>query len=156
MVQSVRLLGLFVLLSLGLLFVSVKPAWGNTVTPSTPTAGVAFNISGNEELATGGSLAVYDSGGCGTGIGNSVFSTLLAYGPYSVTVPGQPAGQYSAEAFGDSPGCVGFTINPAVTTATSTAAPTPGYVLALPVLAVLMLIGYGLIRRRNQRLTGPN
>jgi hypothetical protein len=155
MVQSVRLLGLFVLLSLGLLFVSVKPAWGNTVTPSSPTAGVSFNISGNEELATEGSLAVYDSGGCGTGIGNSIFSTLLAYGPYNVTVPGQPAGQYSAEAFGDSPGCVDFTINPAVTTATSAAASTPGYVLALPVLAVLMIIGYGLIRARKPKLTGP-
>jgi hypothetical protein len=155
-VQSLRLLGFFVLLSLGLFFVSVGPVWGNTVTPSTPTAGVPFNITGNEELATGGSLAVYDSGGCGTGIGNSVFSTLLAYGPYNVTVPGQPAGQYSAEAFGDSPGCVDFTINPAITTATSTATPTPGYMFALPVLAVLMIIGYGLIRRRNQRLTGPN
>ena len=154
--QCVKLLGLFVLLSFGLLFVSVGPAWGNTVTPSTPTAGVPFNISGNEELATGGSLAIYDSGGCGTGIGNSVFSTLLAYGPYNVTVPGQPAGQYSAEAFGDSPGCVDFTINSPATTATSTAAPTPGYVLALPVLAVLMIIGYGLIRGRNQKLTSPN
>ena len=150
MLRGARVLGFFVLLSLGLLLVSVKPAWGNTVVPSTPTAGVPFNISGNEELATGGSLAVYDSGGCGTGIGDPIFSTVLAFGPYNVTVPGQPAGQYSAEVFGDSPGCVDFTINPAVTTASSTAAPIPGYVLALPVLVVIMIIGYGLIQRRNR------
>jgi hypothetical protein len=141
---------MFVLVSLGLLLITVKPAWANTVTPSTPTAGIPFNISGNEELATGGSLVVYDSGGCATGIGDAVFSTSLAFGPYSVTVPGQPAGQYSAEAFADSPDCVDFTINPAVTTTTTTAATTSEYVLALPVLAIVMIIGYGLLRHRNR------
>jgi hypothetical protein len=74
-----------------------------TVTPSEPTAGVSFTISGIIGGAT--SLIVYNNGACS---GPSFFGRGVGPGQFNVTVPGQPAGQYSAEQSGSR--CVPFTI----------------------------------------------
>jgi hypothetical protein len=65
-------------------------------------------------------------------------------GYYSITVPGGfPAGPYGVIAedasLGVLSGCVSFTVAP----------PIPEYPLGLSVLAIFMIIAYGLVRRRT-------
>jgi hypothetical protein len=86
----------------------VTPAWATimSVSPPSPTANQPFTISG---MGDGSPLVVFSGSGC---YGSPIFSTPpLPFGaPYSITVPGQPAGRYSATDYSGS-GCVNFTVN---------------------------------------------
>jgi hypothetical protein len=68
----------------------------------------------------------------------------LPNGVYSFTVPGQVAGPYTVQVATDVSGCFPFTIIQAATT------PIPEYPLGLPILAVLTILAYGIIRRRTR------
>lgn len=91
-----------------LALVNVNPARATimSVSPPSPTADQPFTISGT---SSGNPLVVFSGSGC---YGSPVFSTpVLPFGaPYSITVPGQPAGKYSATDYTGS-GCVNFTVN---------------------------------------------
>jgi len=89
---------------------------------------------------------------CGNGDPGAAFKTLgpatagSSPFPYTVTLSaGLTSNSYSAQAEDaslDSFGvCVPFTVM-------SAAPPIPEYLYGLPLLAILMLIGYGLVRRR--------
>ncbi len=92
---------------------------------------------------------------CGNGDPGAAFKTLGpttagTSSPYQYTVTlsaGLTSGSYSAQA--DEPsldafgGCVPFTVM-------SAAPPIPEYPLGLPLLAILTVIAYGLIRRRTR------
>ncbi|MGP8069437.1 MAG: hypothetical protein ACLP5V_06065 [Candidatus Bathyarchaeia archaeon] len=140
------LFGLLVILALGLLLVNVKPTWALTVNPPPPTAGVPFTITSGE--LTQDFLTVYAGFSCS---GSVVFGPFLIAALGSVTVPGLPAGQYSASIPGDhhpKRGCLAFIIMPAATSTTTTTLPIPEYPYGLPLLAILLVIGYGVVRRR--------
>ena len=73
--------------------------------------------------------------------------TANGAGDYSITVPGGfSAGSYSVRVRDDSysgvvdTACDPFTVGP----------PIPEYPLGLPILAIFMIIGYGVIRRRTR------
>jgi hypothetical protein len=140
-VQRKSLFGLFVLLAVGLLLVSVKPAWASPiVTPSSPTAGVSFTINGDGSASGANELIVYNDGTCGGSGGTVVFSMVENLTPsYSVTLTLTSAGQYSAS---DTTGCRPFTVKAAP------APPIPEYPYGLTLLAILLVIGYGVVRRR--------
>jgi hypothetical protein len=170
-----RLLGLLVLLALGLLLVSVKPAFScmttptpyctvtNTVSPSSPTVGVPFTIQNNQyDAGLSPGLTIYYGFGCsGTvlyTLGANFFGdAIITIGP---TTPGLsvwpiPAGQYSSLVSENPPGdngpaCVDFTIIPAATSTTTSAPPIPEYPLGLPILAILTIFAYCIIRRRTR------
>ena len=93
-----------------LVLVNMIPAEARimSIRPPSPTASQPFTISGTSD---GNSLVVFSGSGCH---GSPVFSTspLPSGAPYSITVPGQPAGQYSATDFSGA-GCVDFTVSPA-------------------------------------------
>jgi len=110
------------------------------ITPNPPTAGKLFVVSGTNACSGGESLVIYSGSGC---VGTVVFSQPIpgATGShYSITVPGQLAGSYSTVDDGNPADCVNFTIDPV---------PIPEYPVGLSVLAIFMIIGYGLIRRKT-------
>jgi hypothetical protein len=74
-----------------------------TVTPSVPTAGVPFTLSGI--IGGPASLTIYYNGTCS---GAFFFARSIGPGQYNLRVPGQPAGVYSAEQSGSA--CVPFKI----------------------------------------------
>ena len=99
----------FIVLILIVFVLNLKPAWALTIAPNSPIAGRPFAISGYGA----GAVFVFTGSGCG---GSVVFqSGPLRGGPYRVTVPGLPAGQYHATVPEDL-GCVNFTVKPATTT----------------------------------------
>jgi len=59
---------------------------------------------------------------------------------YSLTVPGLVAGSYSVTDGTTPPDCVNFTVMPAS---------IPEYPIGLPILSILIILAYGLIRRRT-------
>lgn len=113
---------------------------------------------------------LYSGSNCAAG--NLIVSTQSIFGGFQVYVVlfgGYPAGPYSVQVDGDSSGCVNFTILPLPTTTvtvtnTVTAATTvtvastvtlftsslAEYPYGLPILAILTIIAYGLVRRRNR------
>jgi hypothetical protein len=131
--------GLLLLFVLTLILVNLKPAWALTVTPSSPTAGVSFTVSGTTSEQVAG-VAVYSGAGCVNA--NLVYSTDQVGPAISVAVPGQPTGQYSAIIIGDPSGCVNFTIN--------SASPIPEYPLGVALLALLIIPAYTVIKRRTR------
>jgi hypothetical protein len=114
---------------------------------------------------------LYSGSGC---LGTAITDTPSVFGGFHVYVilfGGYPAGPYSIKVDGDSDGCVNFTILPLPTTTvtvtntvtvantvTSTvtvfASSLAEYPYGLPILAILTIIAYGLVRRRN-RLDSP-
>jgi hypothetical protein len=126
-----------VLLFLALLLVSVKPTWANTtVTPNPALANQPITFSdGNSNTH----LIIYSGSGC-TGTVLDDFS-VSEFG-YTVTLSaGLPAGSYSATD-GTIVPCVNFTVQ--------AAPPIPEYPLGVAILAIFMLVGYGLVRRRTR------
>ena len=90
-----------------MLIITTIPVWALTITPDPPTANEPFTIS--LPSPTTGVLYVTDSPSC---VGGSVvFSGFIGPPSFSVSVPGQPAGQYGAFV-GTVATCVGFTIVP--------------------------------------------
>ena len=111
---------------------------------------------------------LYSGSGC-------VPSNLVQTQPAEVNIPpvyiigfgGEPPGLYSIEVGGDSPACGNFNILPFPTTVTVTDTVTATvtqattatvftsslveYPYGLPILAILMIIGYAAIRRRTSR-----
>jgi len=92
------------------LLINVRLVNGNTITitPSNPTAGIPFNISGTNSAGAAEILSVMTGGGCH---GNAIYSTTVIVGSFSITAPALPAGQYSVSVENNA-GCVNFTINP--------------------------------------------
>jgi hypothetical protein len=105
-----------------------------TITPPTPTAGVAFTITG--PCSPIGTVQVFSGPGC---TGTQVFSAAANGAPYSVNVPGLLAGSYSARDGAGQVDCVNFTIVPAA---------IPEYPLGLTILAVLLIVAYSLVKRK--------
>jgi len=100
-----RLTGLFLPIILSLIIINVSPPGpAVTVNPPTPTAGVSFTLSGI--IGSPASLTVYRNGECS---GAFFFVRSIGPGPYTVYVPGQPAGSYSAEQSGSA--CVQISIS---------------------------------------------
>jgi hypothetical protein len=131
--STLLLFGLFVAI------VPVSAGCNPAITPNPPTAGAPFNISGITDCLSP-NVSVYSGSGCS---GTTVFSMLVGTQvSYSVTVPGQPAGPYSVS----DGACVNFTIDPAL---------IPEYPLGFPLLAILTVIAYGMIRRRTRKLDSP-
>ena len=114
------------------------------VTPSSPTAGQSFTLSGNCDDTLCG-IIVYLGGACGVSVGlTEVFQTDIGSGPYSVSVSGQPAGSGRASVlpFHGAEVCVNFTVIPAAT--------VPEYPYGLTLLAVLTVLGYAVIKRKTK------
>jgi hypothetical protein len=138
-----RRLSLFILLTFALLLVTVNSAWATpTMTPGTPTAGQTFTVSGTS-VCHGCNVVLYSDSSCTTQL------TILGVsdgttGVYSFTVVGgEPVGSYGAK--DNIVPCVSFTV---------TAAPAiPEYPYGLPLLAILAVIAYGLIRRKTKHET---
>jgi hypothetical protein len=104
-----------------------------TFSPNSPVAGQPFTITYSGG-GPSGPVDVYRYSGSScvgvpvaSGSGNSIF------------VSGLPAGQY----------CVYFVI-PLVVVVFTVTAPIPEYPLGLPILAILMIIAYSVIRRRTR------
>ncbi len=122
---------------------SVSAGCSPVITPNPPTAGNSFVVSGTNACSGGVSLVIYSGSGC---VGTVVFSQPIpgATGShYSITVPGQLAGSYSTVDDAIPADCVNFTIDPA---------PIPEYPLGLPILAILTVIAYGLIKRKTDNI----
>ena len=102
-------------------------------------AGQPFTISGT--ATTGGFGSLYHGSGCS--VVNSITNVFdPSPGSFIDSFPGQPAGSYSFSHEGDASGCVNFTVN--------SPPPIPEYPLGLPILGILIVIGYGLVRRRTR------
>jgi hypothetical protein len=88
--------------------INIHPAWAQvmTITPDPPIANQPFTIS--IPAPDTGPVYVENVSGCS---GSAVFSAFVGAPSYSVTVPGQPAGQYSFF-LGTTTDCVDFNIVP--------------------------------------------
>lgn len=147
-----RLRVLFVLLALALMLgnlnyglagdhcvtLNVSP---NPAQPNQPITFSGSGCSGANEL----SVSVYVGTSCSGSAIVSVGQTALP--TYSVTLAsGLASGSYSARTQDftapDLSGCVPFTVQ--------AAPPIPEYPIGLPLLAIFVVIGYGLIRRRTR------
>jgi hypothetical protein len=127
------MVALVVLVSL----VSLTSVLALTITPPSPTPGQPITLSGPN---VDGNVEVFTGSGC---TGTLVFSSAtFVASSYTVTVPGQPAGQYSASVEEDTSSCVNFTVQ--------AASPIPEYPFGLAVLAIFMIIAYGVTRRRTR------
>jgi hypothetical protein len=111
------------------LLTNVGQVWALTITPNPPIAGEPFTITSMPGYS---SVFVFSSSDCSGGVIASSFTS-----PFTLTLS---AGQYSAYS-GDVSGCVKFTVVPAA---------IPEYPYGLGVLAVFMVVGYGLIKRRSR------
>jgi hypothetical protein len=99
------MVALVVLVSL----ISLTPVLALIITPPSPTPGQPFTLSGP---IGGGNVEVFVGSSC---TGTLVYSIgITSTTSYTLTVPGQPAGQYSASVQGDSPSCVNFEVGSAV------------------------------------------
>ena len=112
------------------------------VTPSSPTAGQSFTLSGTcDDSACG--IIVYIGGVCGVSVGlTQVFQSDVGSGPYMVSVSGQPAGSGRASVlpFHEAEVCVNFTIIPAA---------VPEYPYGLTLLTTLMALSYVAIKPKT-------
>jgi hypothetical protein len=106
---------LVLLLTVGYLqFVNVERVEGQgtlMVTPSSPMAGQPFTLSGTCTDVGGCELVAYLGGACGVnGVTGILFTDV--FGPYSVSVPGQPSGSGWAALLGFTGGevCASFNI----------------------------------------------
>jgi len=136
-VTSLVLVVLFVLV-----IINVAPVSADTFNPNPPVAGQAFTISGAMTAPVG---AWQVSSACGIGAGTIYQSGIdTGIGPFTDSISALPAGTYYFSHQFDSTDCSstgGFTvINPP---------PLPEYPLGLPLLAVFMILAYGVIRRRK-------
>ena len=137
LVTSLVLVVLFVLV-----IINVASVWADTFNPNPPVAGQAFTISGVQTAPIG---AWQVSSACGAGTLYQVgLDTGAAPFTFTDSISALPAGTYYFSHQFDSTDCSstgGFTvINPP---------PLPEYPLGLPLLAVLMILAYGVIRRRK-------
>lgn len=124
---------LLVLVSL----ISLTSVLALSVNPPTPTPGQSITLSGP---SMGGDVLVYTGSGC---TGTLVFSSnTFVASSYTLTLPGQSAGQYSVNVQGDTPSCVNFAVQ--------AASPVPEYPYGLAVLAIFTIVAYGIIRRRSR------
>lgn len=132
--------GLLVVMFMFLLvLVNVGQVSADTINPNPPMAGQPFTISGT--ATTGGFGSLYHGSGCS--VVNSITNVFdPSPGSFIDSFPGQPAGSYSFSHEGDASGCVNFTVN--------SPPPIPEYPLGLPILGILIVIGYGLVRRRTR------
>jgi hypothetical protein len=120
-------------------------SWGNvgSISPNPPTAGQPFDISG---IGSGNILVLFSGSGC-SGDGTPLTaSPLPADEPYTITTSIDSPDQYSVS---DTGNCVDFTVIPAATTTTTTVTtPIPEYPYGLPLLAILTILCYAVIKRR--------
>jgi len=129
------MVALVVLVSL----ISLTSVLALTITPPAPTPGQSITLSGP---VGGGNVEVFTGSGC---TGALVFSSAITSTiSYALTLPGEPAGQYSASVQGDSPSCVNFNVQ--------AAPPVPEYPYGLAILAIFTILAYGVIRRKDRKL----
>lgn len=130
-----------VTLSVVFLFGSIGQVWALTISPNPPIAGEPFTIT-NSSATSGDIISVYTGSGCANsnfipGLGGSVGPS----GSVSLTLS---AGQYSAQGILAVNGCVNFTVSPAQS--------VPEYPYGLALVAVLMVLGYAVIKRKTRKL----
>ena len=120
----------FVFVSVGQVRAQPSPPMFN---PNPPIAGEPFTVSG-ATLLGGQSIRLYPRSTC-TGSSTSLGISGVM-GVYSFTLT-EAAGSYCLEAEGLYP----FTVDPA---------PIPEYPIGLPLLAILMIVGYAVIKRKTR------
>jgi len=113
-------------------FASVSQAWAATYTfsPNPPVAGPPFSITSS---FSGDTIFVFSGSTC-FGPNHIAFGT-----GGSVSVPAQPAGPYSY--FASEQTCTTFSVVPAS---------IPEYPYGLVLLAVFMVLGYAVIKRKTR------
>ncbi|MGA2627692.1 MAG: hypothetical protein ABSF63_11640 [Candidatus Bathyarchaeia archaeon] len=133
--------GLVLVVFLVFMVVNMAQVWATvTFNPNPPVDGQPFTITSSGGPGT--SLSVYGSCGCNGGCGITAGAS-----PYTVTLA---AGQYNVFDSGDS-SCTSFTVVPAVTSTTTTVTtPIPEYPYGLALLAVFMVLGYAVVKRRTR------
>ena len=97
---------LVTVLLLAVLMVDMGQVWALSVTPNTPIAGYPFTVNSGAVIPE--AINVYAGSGCS---GNLLFAGQVPAGG-SLSIPGQPAGQYSTNTDFE-PQCLNFTIIPA-------------------------------------------
>lgn len=108
-----------------------------SVNPPTPTPGQSITLSGP---VGGGNVEVFTGSGCtGTLVFSSAITSTISY---TLTLPGQSAGQYSVSVQGDTPSCANFAVQ--------AAPPVPEYPYGLAILAIFTIVAYGIIRHRTR------
>lgn len=122
---------------------------GSSTTCTATVTGASGSISGE-------TISWSQSGGTGSVTFPSGTTCALSGASCSITVNGASVGSPMLQASypGDSnnaasSGTFSLTVNPGVTTTTTTAPPIPEYPLGLPILTILMIIAYGLVKRRT-------
>ncbi|MFI5450255.1 MAG: hypothetical protein ACHQ03_10895 [Candidatus Bathyarchaeia archaeon] len=109
---------LVAILGLTILAVNVDQVWASSimVTPSSPSTGQSFTISGTC-TANFCEIVAYLGGSCGVSGTTQIVQTSVGSGSYSVAVSGQPAGSGWAAIIDVFPSggevCASFTIIPA-------------------------------------------
>ncbi len=141
-VTMVAVVALTVMLTVGTVY-----AQDIVLTPSTVTQGMSVQAS-SSGLSGSGTVFVWATSTCS---GTEVLSVpfVTAGGSYTVTFSTSTlsVGTHCVSD-GDSEPAI-LTVTTTVTTTTA-APPIPEYPLGLPILAILAVIGYGLIRRRTR------
>ena len=122
-----------------LIAVNAGQVWADTLIPNPVIAGQTFSISG---VGGGGFGSLYHGSLCDNGGSITAITAVFDPSPGSFTdnFPAQSAGPYSFSHEGDSSGCVPFTI---------ISAAIPEYPYGLSVLAIFMVLGYAVIKRKT-------
>ncbi len=111
----------------------------DTVSPSSPIAGQPFTVNTTDA----GTVTIYT--GANLCAATAVVATGTAPNPSFTLAAG---GYHAVDGDGD---CIGFNVIPAVTsTTTTTSTPIPEYPLGLALLGIVMILAYGLVRRRTR------
>ena len=122
--------GLVLVVFLVFMVVNMEQVWAVTLNPNPPVDGQPFTITSSAGPSS--PLSVYGScgcnGGCAITAGSSPFTLTLAAGQYNVFDSGTSE-------------CSSFTVVPAQS--------IPEYPYGLTILAVLMVLGYAVIKRRT-------
>lgn len=99
---------LVTVLLLAVMLVGLRQVWALSVSPSSPIAGQPFTINSGAVIPE--AINVYAGSGCS---GTIIFAGTVPAGG-TLSVPGQPAGQYSTNTNFET-GCLNFTVVPAST-----------------------------------------
>jgi len=134
--QRPSAIALTVVLFIIIFLVGVESVWALSVTPNSPVADQPFTVSGLVTITSSTISLIVGHGSCNS-LGTPVYSVIVS-GYFDVTVPGQSAGNYYAAL---PTSCVGFTV---------ISAAIPEYPFGLLILAIFIVIAYGLIKLRTR------
>jgi hypothetical protein len=158
MVQRFKLIGVAVLSILALTIVGatfLQPIYASCLTVTLSSTNITLGtasimVSGIDNCSGVWEYLYILTGACpptGTSVVGPVTSTLTgtSFGPTTLTTSSLAQGQYCVEAYSYPTSSSGFT-----TLTVTSAAPIPEYPLGLAVLAIFMVLAYGVIRRRTR------